>query len=55
MTRANDVPNPGHPDAVKQGCTCPVVDNAHGRGSYKGDWIIAFDCPLHAPDDREGL
>lgn len=46
-------PNPGSDEAVLNGCTCAVLDNAHGRGSgYKDDdgnptfWITA-DCPLH--------
>ena len=46
-------PNPGSPEAVKQGCTCPVLDNYYGEGSgyldSKGNptfWTNA-DCPLH--------
>lgn len=44
-------PNPGSPEAVEQGCTCPVYDNAHGRG-FGGDgeqwgWWITEKCPLH--------
>lgn len=46
----SDVPPPGHPDAVDQGCRCPVLDNARGKGSYKGGYIIRGDCPLHAPE-----
>lgn len=43
-------PNPGSPEAVKQGCRCPVLDNAHGRGAGWGEntfWINA-GCGLHA-------
>jgi hypothetical protein len=27
------IPNPGSTEALKQGCTCPVFDNAYGAGS----------------------
>lgn len=47
-------PNPGSQEAVKLGCQCPVLDNAHGRGVYTdpktGDrqfWISAA-CNLHS-------
>jgi len=48
-------PNPGSSEAVKQGCTCPVIDNCHGKGfpvtSDEGELLIAFwrdmTCPLH--------
>lgn len=52
------VPNPGSREAIEQGCTCPVLDNAHGGGAYGGaakdrDGKLLFwtsqDCPLHAP------
>jgi len=51
-------PNPGSPEAVKQGCKCPILDNANGRGAYgsSGDdavFWIAESCPLHA--NREPL
>lgn len=50
-------PNPGSDEALSQGCRCPVLDNAHGRGSMYGEgtfWVNAL-CPLHghrrpAPD-----
>ena len=50
--------NPGSPAAVDKGCTCPVMDNGHGRG-YMGDgerfgWVVDDSCPLHgreAADD----
>ncbi len=47
---------PGSDKAIKAGCTCPVLDNAHGRGAWgthdkpnseKMFWISG-DCPLHA-------
>ncbi len=47
-------PLPGSPDAIAQGCTCPVLDNAHGRGRLgDGDrygWWINAECPLHGKD-----
>lgn len=45
-------PNPGSPEAVQAGCTCPVIDNNYGRGTLDlvDDpplfWNSA-DCPLH--------
>jgi len=53
-------PPPGSPEAVAAGCTCPVLDNAHGRGAIIRDstgraqpneplyWITA-GCPVHDP------
>lgn len=44
-------PNPGSDAAIKQGCTCPVLDNGHGRGvggnGEKHGWWITEGCPLH--------
>lgn len=28
----DDVPNPGSDEAIDRGCTCPILDNAHGAG-----------------------
>lgn len=39
--------NPGSPEAVKAGCTCPVMDNSHGEGRPDGQFVISMDCPLH--------
>lgn len=56
-------PNPGSEDAIKQGCTCPVMDNFYGRGipvkAEEGGVEVAFwmngDCPLHGkPEPKEG-
>lgn len=49
--------NPGSKEAVKNGCTCPVLDNAHGKG-HLGDgekygWWINADCPLHGGLEKE--
>lgn len=50
-------PAPGSPEAIAQGCTCPVLDNGHGKG-YLGDgerfgWIISEDCPVHGSKFEE--
>jgi hypothetical protein len=47
------VPNPGSTEALAKGCTCPCLDNGHGRGCGRYDkhgvpvFWIAGDCPLH--------
>lgn len=46
---ASEKPNPGSDAALRAGCTCPVLDNAHGKGSGWGPdtfWVNAA-CPLH--------
>jgi hypothetical protein len=44
-------PTPGSDEATAQGCTCPVLDNGHGRGAYQidGKWQFWIDwaCPVH--------
>lgn len=53
----HEPPNPGSTEAIEQGCTCPVIDNNHGSGSYKGEGFVTdLTCPLHgdeedSPDD----
>lgn len=54
----SDTPNPGSLAARELGCTCPVLDNGHGRrppippGVWgtgpEGGWYIYEDCPVHA-------
>lgn len=44
--------NPGSAEAVKNGCTCPIMDNCRGRGipAGKGGEIVFYmseNCPLH--------
>lgn len=34
------MPKPGSDEALDRGCTCPVMDNGHGRRSSE-------NCPLH--------
>lgn len=46
--------NPGSDEALDAGCTCPVLDNNHGKrspwpgkdGAGDGWWMLA-DCPYH--------
>lgn len=47
-------PNPGSNEAVEHGCTCPVMDNAHGLGMPSRDgpqFWISGGCPIHAPKE----
>ena len=52
MTNA---PNPGSRDAIAKGCTCPVMDNGHGRGYMGGAkdkdgntlFVYSAGCPVH--------
>lgn len=52
MATEHTVPNPGSPDAVARGCTCPVRDNRAGQGAgvvHPNDvffWVTE-GCPLH--------
>lgn len=42
--------NPGSDEAVKHGCSCPVMDNAKGEGRWYGDgqaFFISTSCKLH--------
>jgi hypothetical protein len=58
---AETVPNPGSDEALAAGCTCPVIDNGHGRGlgggtlrhPESGLLMFAFnlECPLHGEGD----
>ena len=59
----SDYPHtPGSDAAVEDGCTCPVLDNAHGKGcgytTQDGEpvYIVSDACKLHGaaekfPDD----
>lgn len=47
-------PNPGSDAAQDLGCTCPVLDNEHGRGigtTPEGDTLFWYtaNCPVHPP------
>lgn len=45
-----EVSDPGSPDAIAEGCTCPIFDNRNGEGVIgypDGSYWINADCPLH--------
>ena len=46
-TNRTDFATPGSPTARYYGCTCPVLDNGHGKGRGDGQFVINADCPLH--------
>ena len=48
---ADQVPNPGSDAALDLGCTCPVLDNGHGRRPDPafGGWVINSNCKVHNP------
>jgi len=48
----SETPTPGSAEAIEQGCTCPVLDNAHGRGARGTSgpdavFWMSMDCPVH--------
>lgn len=51
---------PGSREAIEQGCICPRMDNARGRGylgGVKDDdgctiFVVVVGCPQHSPKDR---
>lgn len=49
MIHGPHLPNPGSDDALKLGCSCPVLDNGHGYGygGMKGVFAWDMSCPLH--------
>ncbi len=48
-------PNPGSDEAIALGCTCPVIDNGHGKGSGHGEGLFwtTEGCPLHGKQQKE--
>lgn len=48
-TTTGKPPNPGSPEAIALGCTCPVIDNGHGRGYYgqPNVFVYTVGCPVH--------
>lgn len=51
-----EIPNPGTDEALQQGCTCPVLDNSHGRGymGQEGVFVYSVGCTVHcAPEDDD--
>jgi len=52
MSEPQSLPNPGSPEAMAQGCTCPRMDNANGKGAgLDEDGTPLFwrthGCPVH--------
>ena len=49
MVWAKGAANPGTREASAKGCTCPVLDNNHGRFPVMppNDWWITQGCPQH--------
>ena len=48
--RCKHIPTPGSDEAIKMGCTCPVMDNNHGTGFFWGNdlcFVYNADCPVH--------
>lgn len=49
-------PKPGSREALERGCTCPVIDNGHGKGYMGGArdkdgnvmFVYTAGCPVHA-------
>jgi len=48
------IPAPGSDAAIALGCTCPVMDNGHGRGymGQKGIYVYRVDCPVHKRKEK---
>lgn len=46
-------PSPGSAEAIKAGCTCPVLDNSHGKGYMRiaGIFVMNESCPLHGTQE----
>lgn len=58
MHEVNNAPPPGSDEAIAAGCTCPVLDNGHGRGAQQdenGEWQFwtRGDCPLHGTKEEQ--
>ena len=41
------IKSPGSKEAIKLGCTCPVLDNNHGKGLGDGQYWYSQDCNYH--------
>lgn len=59
MPKRKPKPKPGSDEAILKGCTCPVLDNGHGKGYLGGMkdrkgkviYVINAECPLHGSKD----
>ena len=48
--------NPGSDEAIDAGCTCPVLDNHHGKGipiNGRITFYINEGCPIHDKSSEE--
>lgn len=47
--------NPGSPEAIEQGCVCPVEENNHGAGwrvtKTGRHYALNDECPVHVDDE----
>jgi len=46
--KGTKLPNPGSKEAIKRGCTCPIIDNHKGAGITPTTFWVSVDCPLHS-------
>lgn len=48
--------NPGSPEAIALGCTCPPDHNANGVGYFglPGKFVYTIGCPVHPTNSIEG-
>lgn len=56
MAHHENTPNPGSEEAIKQGCTCPVLDNLYGRGiPHKGGVMFWYNpyCTVHSKKEEK--
>lgn len=55
MAWADGAASPGSDEALAKGCTCPVLDNGHGkRPPYPpDDWWMTLGCPQHDIEEEE--
>lgn len=51
----SNTPNPGSDEAIKLGCTCPILDNARGAGYLGIDNLFVYSsgCPVHKIVEKE--
>lgn len=55
---ADRKPTPGSAEARAIGCTCPVIDNHHGRGMPYPDgprFWVSGNCSVHKSPERVTL
>lgn len=50
-----DTSAPGSPEALAEGCTCPIRDNRNGKGCTQDDggpwFVLDMDCLLHGQEE----